>query len=282
MLKKNELIDAEYLGRNDSTSCCVFSVARLLYSNEILKKALLITNDQSHGFILFGQLCNIYVIKIGFSSGYPGEGPRGLSTTIKLMQRHKIDIDEYEVDKYFINQIKHASLLQSDIEQLLNSKPIRPQRLIDYLLPNEPDLNDPASYLSYCYPPSLPYNLIDHRLIDLAIKFNEDEDQAVTLAYRRLEDIVRNRTGIADSGSKLFSRAFLSDDSPLTWNVQDYNEAKGRANMFTSVFGAYRNARMHREQKHCRNQLLREFLLANELFQLEASAVTRVPKSANN
>lgn len=278
MFKKKEFIDAEYLGRNDSTSCCVFSVARLLYSNEILKKALLITNNQSHGFILFGQLCNIYVIKNGFSSGYSGEGPRGLSTTIKLMERHKIDIDEYEVDKYFINKIKQASLLQTDIEQLLNSNPIRPQRLIDYLLPNEPDLNDPTSYLSYCYPPSLPYSLIDHRIIDLAIKFNDDEDQALTIAYKRLEDIVRNRTGLFDSGSKLFSKAFLLDDSPLTWDVPDNNEAKGRANMFTAIFSAYRNARMHREQRHCINQLLREFLMANELFLLEAAAIPRIHK----
>lgn len=36
---------------------------------------------------------------------------------------------------------------------------------------------------------------------------------------------------------------------------------------------AYRNARMHREKNESKEDLLRELLLVNELFLLEASAI---------
>jgi hypothetical protein len=111
--------------------------------------------------------------------------------------------------------------------------------------------------------------------MDLAVRFHEDEDRSIVAAYRRLEDLVRRRTNIVESGTRLFSQAFLSERSPLTWEVRDINEAKARANMFTAIFGAFRNARMHREQKQRPADALREFLLVNELFLLESSAVPR-------
>ena len=77
---------------------------------------------------------------------------------------------------------------------------------------------------------------------------------------------------MSESGGKLFSKAFLASDAPLTWDVPDESEIKGRATLFTATFSAFRNARMHRELRQGTEETLREFLLVNELFSLERSA----------
>lgn len=274
-LLTSELAGVEYSGRSGVTHDCVRAIARLIYSGELIKKACLITCQQFHAFVLFGQFDDIFVVKNGFASGYGGEGHKGLSTVLQLFDRHHIEVDEYEVDQKLMDRLECSALLKRDIEWIEGARSVHPRRLVDYQFLTEAELKHSAAYLSICFPPALPYGLIDNRIMDLAVAFHEDEDRAIVAAYRRLEDTIRSRTEIFDSGAKLFSRAFLSDGAPLTWEVEDVNEAKGRANMFTAIFGAFRNARMHREQKQGRDEALREFLLVNELFLLESHAVPR-------
>jgi hypothetical protein len=87
----------------------------------------------------------------------------------------------------------------------------------------------------------------------------------------RLEDIVRARTGLSESNTKLFSRAFGGKAPLLTWPVLDENEHSGRLNLFTGVYMAYRNPRAHQEKPQ--SERLAEFLLLNQLFRLEEEAV---------
>jgi hypothetical protein len=229
---------------------------------------------------LVGEFDDIFVIKNGFSSGYSGEGPRGLSTVLQLLSRHQIEVDEYLVDQKFMDRLECSALLQSDIEWIKSARPVRPQRLGNYQTLSENNSRHLAADLSTYLPATVPFGLIDDRIMDLAVTFHEDEDRSILAAYRRLEELVRKRTEISDSGTRLFSQAFLSEKSPLTWAVEDINEAKARANMFTAIFGAFRNPRMHREQKQHGDELLREFLLVNELFLLEASAIPRTPSKS--
>ena len=101
----------------------------------------------------------------------------------------------------------------------------------------------------------------------------KDPDGAVIGAYRRLEDVIRKRSEINESGTKLFSKAFFNDDSPLRWDVPDASESKGRGQLFTATYMSFRNARAHRELSLTIKQELREFLLINELFLLESEAI---------
>lgn len=268
-----QLAGVEYSGSAGSTANCVRAIARLLYSGELIKNACLITWSNFHAFILFSQFDDVFVIKNGFASGYSGEGPKALSTAIELLERHSIDIEEHEVNEKFMDRLEQSCLLQSDIKNIKSAHPIRPRRIVDYRFFSNDDVTRSAAYLAHCLPTGVPFGLIDNRIMDLAVAFHEDEDRAIVTAYRRLENIVRDRTNISESGSKLFSKAFLSEDSPLTWKVEDSNEAIGRGTMFTAVFRAFRNARMHREQRQSRNESLRELLLVNELFLLESKAI---------
>lgn len=118
--------------------------------------------------------------------------------------------------------------------------------------------------------------LLDTRLIEQALEFKKNPDNAIMNAYRRIEDIVRKRTELHnESNTKLFAKAFQGDDSVLCWENLDSSESKGRASLFTSVFMAYRNNRAHQEPKHNLRDDIREFMLINQLFILESEAVVR-------
>jgi len=114
--------------------------------------------------------------------------------------------------------------------------------------------------------------VIDPRLADLAVSFWDGPNDRLLTAYKRLEDVVRGRTGIRAHGSKLFSQAFLGPDARLQWPDKDKAEQVSRAQLFTASFGAFRNPRAHRESDEPAAVLLRELLAINQLFVLEGEA----------
>ena len=46
----------------------------------------------------------------------------------------------------------------------------------------------------------VPFAIVDGRLVDLALSFWEEPDHRLVTGYRRLEDIVRERTGLQEHG----------------------------------------------------------------------------------
>lgn len=270
------LASVQYIGNNGETAACIDALVMLIHAGIALSEARLITHDRRHAFVIKNQCDDIYVIKGGFTSGYSGEGPRGLADALQLLHRHHVRLDEHDVSSTFMHRLRNSCLTQRDVDLLMKSRPICPRRWWDYIEDVRDGSRVDGSRLRQHYPVAVPFRLIDDRLFDLALSFDSDHDKSITSAYRRLEDQIRRRTGLAgESGTKLFSKAFLADTSPLTWAVEDDNEAKSRANLFVSVFGAYRNARMHREAGQEPSDALREFLLVNELFLLEATSIPR-------
>jgi uncharacterized protein (TIGR02391 family) len=108
--------------------------------------------------------------------------------------------------------------------------------------------------------------------MDLALTFWTDPDQRLVKAYRRLEDVIRERTGLEEHGAKLFGDAFQSKPPKLAWDGIPAKEQAARANLFAAAFGVYRNPRGHKERDEKLTDLLAEFLLANELYRLERQA----------
>jgi hypothetical protein len=74
---------------------------------------------------------------------------------------------------------------------------------------------------------------------------------------------------------KLFSKAFLGEESLLEWHDENQAEHNSKANLFKDIFGAFRNPRAHREVKVSDQEAVREFILVNELYCLEAKALKR-------
>lgn len=269
----------EVLGSDGITQHCLNALVRLLSFGEKIRKALLIShinpseNCGSHAFMLIDCFDNRFFIRSGFSSGYSGEGPAGLSKALSLLLHHGVEVDEILVKKSVLAKLNAGGMDQATIEKILKVQPVRPTKFYDYIQ----DRHDrEGQYLKHLYPVRIPLSLIDQRIMDLAINFLADPDIALLNGYRRLEDRIRKRTGLKEvSGSKLFAKAFNGNEPAMYWEEIDSGEATGRANLFTAIYMSYRNRRAHKESNTSLAEDVREFLMLNELYVLESTSIDR-------
>lgn len=271
MFKSENYYLTDYLGEAGVTETCLYSLFNLIQTHADLSYALLLTNDQSHAFIIKDKSNSYYIIRSGFTSGYPGEGPKGLAKALTILNQHQIETEELVVSSKLMSKLNNSSLSDNDIDFIFNEKIIRPIRLHDYIYLFKHEIINRSDLKPY-YPLELPHSIIDDRIFDLALLFKQDPDSALTKAYKRLEDIVRLRTGVNEHSTKLFAQVFQGENALLTWDVPDTAEIKGRINLFTGSYMAFRNARAHREKDENLVHQYREFLLINELYLLESEA----------
>jgi hypothetical protein len=217
--------------------------------------------------------CDYVAVKSGFATGYSGEGPRRLSYVLQILESHGATIVEHDVAHSLLDKIDSSALTTSDIEGIEGAAPVRPPRWHSYVFESHFDGARKGTLWREEFPPVMPFALIDARIMDLALDFWSRPDNSLLVGYRRLEDIVRERTTIEHHGSKLFSHAFNPDDGPLTWERVDNGERAGRMQLFTGTYNAHRNRRAHKELREHPEELLGEFLLLNHLYCLEQEAV---------
>lgn len=273
-LRSSDLAGIQYLGLDGITQSCLAALASLLAREDAITAAAILTCGQAHGFFIWTEFDEIIAIKAGFSSGYGGEGPRGFATALSLLQRHRVEVDEYFVDRFFMARLSASCLLQQDIDHVKKANRLRPRSWYDYIHPFREDVvYRGGEGVQQSYSVSIPFCVIDHRIMDLAIAFRTNPDGTIISAFRRLEDIFRARTGLAGEGTGLLGSAFAGDNPVLRWDVPDPGECRGRAQLFSAAFMAFRNARVHRELELDMKSALREFLVVNELFCLESEAM---------
>lgn len=280
-LDQRKLAQIEYHGSAGITESCLMAVSRIIHFGDVINKANLLSyfdgSCGAHSLLLTVNEHTSIAIKSGFSSGYRGEGPRGLSAVLKMLIRHNVEIEEYEVTSGIHERLDASCLLSSDLDSIEKQSPIRPIRYYDYIDESRYPSGFSNDRLKRYFPPSINFGLLDERLIDLALNFHENTDHAINSAFRRLEDTIRSRTGLLDeSGSKLFTKAFEGESSLLHWGDKNSGEHAGKSNLFKAIFSAYRNPRAHQEICSNEHESLREFMLINELFILEQKAYERV------
>jgi hypothetical protein len=268
-----------YHGSSKTTQSCVKAIARLIQAGEWITQAFLLTADDRHCFVLEVAECELVVVKAGFASGYSGEGPRGLAFALCLLRRHGVDVEELVVSPDVLRRVDESRLTESDLKLIDISRAVRPVRLEQYtygVFGSEPC----APKMRTMFPLVVPFGLVDERIIDLAVKLAERGDSAITDAFKRLESIFVVRCGISDGyGVGLFQKALKGPNSLLTWEGIGKQESEGRAELFIAVYRGFRNRRAHKELDSKPAEALREFLLVNELFLLEAEAVERTGKN---
>lgn len=273
---KAKFAGIQYLGESSITQTCKKAVIQLIHSGENIQDVKILTFEdtysKTHALLLTIEYDIQIIIKGGFASGYNGEGPKGYACVLNLLRQYTDNINEYIIPKSIFERISSSSLTVKDLEYIDNIERVRPARWYDsaYLY-KEREHNVFSEF-----PLTIPMALLDTRLIELALNFNTSPDNAIMSAYRKIETIVRERTGLEhESSTKLFAKAFQGDDSVLYWENLDSGESKGRASLFASVFMAYRNNRAHQEPRHNLSDDIREFMLINQLFILESEAVVR-------
>lgn len=176
-------------------------------------------------------------------------------------------------------------MTSADLAEVEQADPVRPARTFDYVYATYGnDRSMPPVWRDF--EPVMPWSIVDQRLAEQALQFWTAPDKAIMDGFRKLEDLVRERTGLSEHGTKLFSRAFAGEDSKLVWrrtepgsseapNLIDPGEQAGRAQMFIGAYQAFRNPRAHRTPDDCSPGSLAEFLMLNQLFRLERAADER-------
>jgi Protein of unknown function (Hypoth_ymh) len=265
---EGELAGIEYHGIAGGSEDCQLAVLRLLQCRTEIASVRILSCRNNHCLLLQTGIGDRIAIKSGFASGYVGEGPTRFSMTLEALRAHGVEIDECEVAEVIIERIDDSSLTAVDLATILSARAIRPSRWNDYLLEQHYE----SDRVWTEFPPAIPLAIVDARIRDLALKFWQGPDEALLKAYRRLEDTVRNRTGIKEHGTKLFSKAFHPASGPLSWKDLDEGERAGRSQLFTASFMAHRNPRAHKEVGGHSAEQLSEFLLLNHLFRLERDA----------
>lgn len=267
--------DSRYLGSNGCTSDCLDAIAQVIQSEitgRDLLKATLLTHQSEHAFMLTFETMPEMFVRSGFTSGYLGEGPRGLSRALGLLLSFKIEIEEVEIDERVMARLNGAALKWSDIEMIQTARVVRPFRLYEYIEDRHRGSVGSAA-LWDLFPRSITLAIVDVRIHDLVLKFRDSWDSAISDGYKRLEMRIRDRIGSEKYGARLFDEAF-GDQPKLTWPTCGKNEIVGRAMLFKATFMSYRNPRAHNEIRSELDIALSEFMLLNHLFVLESEAVS--------
>jgi hypothetical protein len=276
--QEERLAQIEYHGIPGVTRDCLDAVLRLIQYGDATTHVQILssrgTSVSDHCLLLTYNVGDIIAIKSGFASGYLGEGPRGFSYDLSLLEAHGAEIDEYDVSAELIERCDNSALVQSDLDFLKSARPRRPTRWHDYVFDERWDL-DEKYWLWREFPPVIPFAIIDTRLTDLALSFWKNPNDSLLTGYKRLEDILRERTSTKAHGSKLLAEVFAREQSKLPWTDIDAAEHVGRAQLFTGAFMAFRNRRAHREIQRAPSNELAEFLLLNQLYCLEKEAIER-------
>lgn len=247
----------------------------LTTNSKKIEKALLLSSDQRHAYLIKSTK-NTYIIRPGFSSGYSGEGPKGLASSLQLFLKHNVNVEEVNISKKLMKKVNHSSLSDADLETMLTTGVVRPTNIYEYIYAIYQTTEYQITNDRY-YPTELPFHLIDERILDLALKFNDDPNHSILTAYTRLEDIVKVK--INDQSlfsSNLLKTAFISDkqrQAVYCWNTTNEKVSNALGCLFTNIFTAYRNERAHSEVNKPFSKQLREFLLINELYLLEREAI---------
>jgi len=267
-------MEIQFLGNEGITENCINAILRYLQFGERFTDTIILSHQQSHALIIFSDSGEILAIRSGFTSGYSGEGPRGLAYVLSILKELGTEIEEYSVSRKIIEKINNSSFKISDLDKIKKGIPVRPKRLYDYIYDYHVFYSKKENLLNK-FPLSIPYAVLDPRLFDLAISFWDSPGESIFTGYRKLEDEIRNRCNLEDHGSKLFQKAFLGQNSILLWPELNGNEISGRANLFIATYSGYRNIRAHREIEENSKQQLVEFMTLNHLFLLEAESVLR-------
>jgi hypothetical protein len=272
-IASRDLAEVQYDGLPGISLTCRESVARRIQFGETIESALILTSDSFHALLLCVRGQGDVIVKAGFASGYPGEGPRTLADVLILLEDVGALIDEVEIASELMERIERSSLTNADLAQIGSCQRVRPMRWHEYIYdvygPRE-NRPDPWSHFS----PVMPLGLIDPRLRDIAKTFNERPDEALLMGFRRLEDLLRRRVGSTEVGTKLVSQCLLGDAPMLRWKGSEPGEQVGRAQLFVAAFKAFRNPRAHRELDTPDRELWHEFLLLNHLFCLEGKLIS--------
>lgn len=276
--RARDVPDVQYVGSPSTTDSCLQAIVASVHFDGPIAFARLLSCDGRHGFYLNVDGPSSKVVRCGFTSGYSGEGPAGLARALELLALHRIDVEEIAVSQGLLERIDAARLTHADLQWISAAQVVRPTRIYDYRHDGLVGRDDSGGFSGRYHPLSMPWSMLDSRLIQVALQFESDPDMAIFRAFRDLEDHVKTRCSLPVEvhGVDVFKKAFRGSGSLLVWENKHRNESDGQAQLFEGAYAAIRNARAHRVVSVVDlHRAYRELLLVNELYLLERESKPR-------
>lgn len=257
-----------YHGHSGATRPCESAVLEALQREPLIERARILSCDRHHGLLLIGAFDDCLIIKPGFSSGYCGEGPSGLSRSLAMLSEHGVQIDEVDLSADLFDRLEASALTHADLDFVRTARAVRIGQYQDYIDQHDWVLAR-EGHLWSRYSARLPLAIMAPGLVDLVREFDQRPDYVLLKAYTRLEDRLRETTGETCSGVKLVDSAFGQKSPKLVLpDREDRGEQAGLAFLFRGAFQLHRNPHAHSEIDRSPDDAASEFLLVNHLFRL--------------
>lgn len=244
-----------YIGSSSPIECSEAIIDCLARGDKperaVLLSAPLVDGEKvrRHGFFLEFERIGWFVVSPAYASGYGGSGPEQLSKILSLLNRTFDNIFEYEIEQDAFHRLKQHQLLDSDIDSIL--QPIRRTGskifLQDYIYKEH---YDRVRSLFTDFSARLPLTMLHPDLADIALDIFTDPIGTIREACTILEQSLKDKSNIKESGSKLFDAALKPRVGKLLIkDCEDNAEQSGLQFMAKGFYQLHRNPIMHKSSK---------------------------------
>ncbi len=275
--------DLRYVGNGGLTQSCIRAIETIIQTEGVPDEAVVLSCNQDHCLFLHGyDLEQDTIVEQGFGSGYYGEGAKGLSWAVSVLEMLGTKLFEVDVDIGVMRRIERHALSDSDVDIFFDRK-VRRDSAFRYAR----DLPVAPVFTSGKWP--IPIGHLDQRLVPNVINILKNADSwsaELANAYAIVEDAIRhkvNSTGFDASklvGVRLIKAAFgepRNGNVPeiigcLEWIGLSQNETWGRSFIYRGAFQAFRNKRAHNIVSDNLVQDFAELFLVNMMLSMEKDA----------
>jgi hypothetical protein len=267
----------QYLGEYGNTSVCLKAIGLILTSTgfydehgrDLLPSAVtLVTRAQGllkdtpqHAFVFWDWILACTVVPSGFTSGYPGEGPRGLAYALLMVQAKNIPLYALEINGGMFDRLNQNRLTESDLHDLQKngrSRTYYPHQYIDTTLSDTNPIKNYAlsdPYLSYLIngaPPRIGWEWLDS---EIATKCEElartDLRSALARSFLILKERMAKEFEVPSSfdGEVLVNKVFGAEGILASHEADDAKkkELLAMRDLLVGLFKVFRNKYSHHD-----------------------------------
>jgi len=229
------------------------------------------SNIRHHGFFLQFHENTTIIISPRYTSGYIGTGSTNLSKILPLLENIFDQVLEYSMSSEPFNRLKKHQLLNSDIDKIINSAPTMYSKgnLENYITQNDFQRAYNLNVLND-FKARLPLTMLDSKLNNIALNIFNNPIDTIREACSIVEITLKEKSGLDESGTKLFDSALKPRTGKLKIkNCDDYGEQAGLQFLAKGFYQLHRNPIMHKTKDMLNKSVkasISELLIANHLL----------------
>lgn len=280
-----------YIGSSSPFECteCILD---LLARGENLKQVILlsspineVSNTRSHGFLLDFESLGWMIVSSCYASGYDGASPRELSKILSLLSFVSDNLLEYEMDKETFHRLERHQLLSSDIDDITLAWSLgKKTNIYDYINPKDFSERKRLSLFDD-FKSRLPLTNLHPDLSEIALEIFTDPIGTIREVCTILEDSLKKKCGLEESGTKLFDKALSPKKGKLKFQGLDKDgELAGLQLLAKGFFQLHRNPIMHKSSKSIHlpvKDAISQLIIANHLLLQFSSLIDNPEYSVN-